>query len=105
MGKSSLNPEQLEVAELLAGKAAGDLVVARKLAPDPEVDDDHVGFNVQQAVEKALKDALTLDGVDFPKTHDLHYLIALANQNSVDVDRGLHSVGCLTPWPADFRDH
>jgi HEPN domain-containing protein len=103
MGKSSRNPELLEVAELLAGKAAGDLVVARKLAPDPEVNDDHVGFNAQQAVEKALKVALTLGGVDFPKTHDLDYLIALANQNSLEVDVGLHSVGWLTPWAAEFR--
>lgn len=97
MGKSSPNPEQLEVADLLAGKAAGDLVVAQKLAPDPEVDDDHVGFNAQQAVEKALKVALTLGGIDFPKTHDLDYLIALANQSSVEVEHGLHSVGWLTP--------
>jgi hypothetical protein len=37
MAKSSPIPEQIEVAELLAGKAASDLLVVRKLAPDPEV--------------------------------------------------------------------
>lgn len=37
MAKSSPIPEQIEVAELLAGKAAGDLLVTQKLAHDPEV--------------------------------------------------------------------
>lgn len=58
-------PEQIEVAELLARHAKGDLTVAEKIAPDPEVEDGPVGFHAQQAVEKALKVALTLNGVDF----------------------------------------
>jgi HEPN domain-containing protein len=103
MAKSSPIPEQIEVAELLASKAAGDLLVAQKLAPDPEIDDDPIGFHAQQAVEKALKVALTLRGVDFPKTHDLDYLTTLADQNSVEVASDLASVGWLTPWAAELR--
>jgi len=37
-------------------------MVTQKLAHDPEVNDDPVGFHAQQAVEKALKVALTLRG-------------------------------------------
>lgn len=74
MAASSHSPEQLEVAELLARRAAGDLRVARKLSPDPEIDEGAIGFHAQQAVEKALKVALTLKGSDFPKTHDLDSL-------------------------------
>lgn len=103
MAKSSPTPEQLEVAELLAGKAAGDLVVAQKLVHDPEVDDDPIGFHSQQAVEKALKVALTLQGIDFPKTHDLDYLTMLADRNSVEVSAEITSAGWLTPWAAEFR--
>lgn len=103
MAKSSPTPEQFEVAELLASKAGGDLAVAQKLAPDPEINDDAVGFHAQQAVEKALKVALTLHGVDFPKTHDLDYLIAVATQSSVEIAAELTSAGWLTPWAAEFR--
>lgn len=103
MAKSSPIPEQIEVAELLAGKAAGDLLVVQKLAPDPKVNDDSVGFHAQQAVEKALKVALTLNGVDFPKTHDLDFLLALANQSEIELPAEMAQVGWLTPWAAEFR--
>jgi HEPN domain-containing protein len=103
MAKSSPIPEQIEVAELLAGKAAGDLLVVQKLSPDPEVDDDPVGFHAQQSIEKALKVALTLNGVDFPKTHDLDFLLALANRNEIELPTELAHVGWLTPWAAEFR--
>ena len=103
MAVSSRSPEQLEVAELLARRAAGDLKVARKLAPDPEIDEGAIGFHAQQAVEKALKVALTLKGSDFPKTHDLEFLIGLAGRTSVQVPEDVAAAGWLTPWAADFR--
>jgi HEPN domain-containing protein len=103
MARYSPTPEQIEVAELLARHAKADLTVAEKIAPDPEVDDGPVGFHAQQAVEKALKVALTLSGVDFPKTHDLDYLTSLANQYSVALDPNLSAASWLTPWAAEFR--
>ncbi|HEY5709266.1 MAG TPA: HEPN domain-containing protein [Solirubrobacterales bacterium] len=96
-------PEQIEVAELLARHAKGDLTVAEKIAPDPEVEDGPVGFHAQQAVEKALKVALTLNGVDFPKTHDLDYLTTLADSHLIALDSALRSASWLTPWAAEFR--
>jgi HEPN domain-containing protein len=103
MAKSSPIPEQIEVAELLAGKAAGDLLVAQKLAPDPELLDDPIGFHTQQAVEKALKVGLTLSGTDYPKTHDLDFLVALSNENGIDLPTEMGHIGWLTPWAAEFR--
>lgn len=103
MAASSPTPEQLEVAELLARRAAGDLKVAQKLAPDPEIDEGAIGFHGQQAVEKALKVALTLAGSDFPKTHDLEFLIGLARKTSVPVPEDVAAAGWPTPWAADFR--
>jgi len=96
-------PEQIEVAELLARLARIDLATAKKLASDPEIDDRPVGFHAQQAVEKATKVALTLEGVDFPKTHDLEYLFTLAGQHSVVLEAELESASWLTPWAAEFR--
>jgi HEPN domain-containing protein len=96
-------PEQIEVAELLARLARIDLKTAEKLAPDPEMDDRPVGFHTQQAVEKAVKVALTLKGIDFPKTHDLEYLIGLAGSHSIALKPEFESASWLTPWAAEFR--
>ena len=103
MDESSPSAESLEVAELLARRALGDLKVARKLSPDPEIDEGAIGFHTQQAVEKALKVALTLEGVDFPKTHDLEFLVGLASRHSIDVPEDVAAAGWLTPWGTDFR--
>jgi HEPN domain-containing protein len=103
MAESSPSPESLEVAELLARRAAVDLKVARKLSPDPEIDEGPVGFHTQQAVEKALKVALTLKGIDFPKTHDIDFLVGLATRHSVKVPEEVTTSGWLTPWGTDFR--
>ena len=40
------------------------------------MDDDVVGYHAQQAVEKAIKAVLVLCGIDFPRTHDLDFLLA-----------------------------
>jgi HEPN domain-containing protein len=96
-------PEQIEVAESLGRLAGIDLATAEKLAPDPEMDDRPVGFHAQQAVEKAVKVALILEGIDFPKTHDLEYLIVLANKHSIAMEPELESASWLTPWAAEFR--
>jgi HEPN domain-containing protein len=96
-------PEQIEVAESLARLAGIDLATAEKLAPDPEMDDRPVGFHAQQAVEKALKVALVQEGIDFPKTHDLEYLIMLAGKHSITMEPELEAASWLTPWAAEFR--
>jgi len=52
------------------GFALGDLEASRS-QPGRHVRPRIVAFNAQQAAEKALKAALTLSGIDAPKTHDL----------------------------------
>lgn len=61
-----------------------------------------LGFHAQQAVEKAVKVALMLEGIDFPKTHDLEYLIMLAGKHSITMEPELEA-SWLTPWAAEFR--
>ncbi len=67
------------------------------------MDDRPVGFHAQQAVEKAVKVVLMLEGVDFPKTHDLEYLIVLAEKQSIAMEAEVKSASWLTPWAAEFR--
>lgn len=101
--RSLPTPEQIEVAEGLSRLAQIELATTEKLAPDPEIDDRPVGFHAQQAVEKAVKAALTLKGIDFPKTHDLDYLISLTVKHSIALDPEFASATWLTPWAAEFR--
>lgn len=44
-----------------------------------------------------------LEGIDFPRTHDLEYLIVLAEKNSIAMEPELESASWLTPWAAEFR--
>jgi HEPN domain-containing protein len=60
-------PEQREYAELLLAHAASDLGACRVLMAEDDMRDDVVGFHAQQAVEKALKVALVLADIDFPR--------------------------------------
>lgn len=96
-------PEQIDVAESFARLAEIDLATAEKLAPDPEMDDRPVGFHTQQAVEKAVKVVLILQSIEFPKTHDLEYLIVLADKHSIAMEPEVKSASWLTPWAAEFR--
>lgn len=54
--------------------ASEDLDVAERLLRDDRVAVRHVCWLSQQAAEKAIKAALTLDRVTFPFTHDLDAL-------------------------------
>ena len=57
-------PDRTDLARVLARKAEGDAKVARKLASDPDIDDEAVGFHGQQAIEKWLKAVMALHGLD-----------------------------------------
>lgn len=52
------------------------LVAGRELTADPPAF-SAVCFHAQQAVEKATKALLVNFGVDFPRTHDLKFLLDL----------------------------
>jgi hypothetical protein len=93
----SPSPEQLEYASLLTRRAEGDLYACRLLADDPGSDEGIVGFHAQQAVEKALKVALVLAGVDFPRTHDLGFLLARVRELGSETPSALRDIewqGC-----------
>jgi HEPN domain-containing protein len=96
-------PEQREYAELLLERANSDLAACRVLIADEDMLDDVVGFHAQQAVEKALKMALVLADVDFPRSHDLRELGDVAEDNGVEVPDAVREARWLTPWAAQLR--
>lgn len=62
-----------------------------------------VGFDAQQAVEKAIKAVLTSRRIDYPFTHDLELLAALADRAGTPLPVGLDDVPRLTPYAASLR--
>ncbi len=96
-------PEQREYAELLLEHATSDLGACRVLMAGEDMRDDVVGFHAQQAVEKALKVALVLADVDFPRTHDLRELADIADEHDVAVPEAIQEARWLTPWAAQLR--
>jgi HEPN domain-containing protein len=96
-------PEHLSIATLLLRKAEADLAVARVLAADPEPHDDAIGFHAQQAVEKAVKAALSLAEVETPRTHDLTFLVELLGEHGIGVPAALVESEWLSPWAVTTR--
>lgn len=96
-------PEQREYAALLLERAKSDLAALRVLMASNEMLDDVVGFHAQQAVEKALKVALVLADVDFPRSHDLRELADMAVDSQIVVPASIQEARWLTPWAAQLR--
>lgn len=87
---------------VLLTKARNDAVVLRKIAADPEIADEIVGFHAQQTVEKALKAVLETREVDYPYTHDLARLFELLDGTG-GAPEGRDDALALSPWAAEFR--
>ena len=63
-------------------------------------------FHAQQAVEKFLKEFLVYHDIDFPKTHDVDFLLLECkkiNDKIFDIDLGsLTDFGVSIRYPDDF---
>ena len=77
--------------------------VVRALVDNASIADDVIGFHAQQAVEKAMKAVLAIHGVQFPRTHDLGFLLELADRDGVRIPDVVVEARWLTPWSAEFR--
>ncbi len=69
---------------------------------------DTVCFHAQQCVEKYLKAFLSLNSIDFPKTHDIKELISRMPRNSrplltSEEQRRLTDYATVTRYPGDYE--
>lgn len=77
-----------EHARLLLAMAENDLRALAGMQGDPESFADEIfGFHAQQAIEKALKAWIAARGLIYPLTHDTGELLALLEEDGVDVSR------------------
>jgi HEPN domain-containing protein len=100
---SDPSPEQREYAQLLLERAKSDLAALRVLMANEDMLDDVVGFHAQQAAEKALKVALVMADIDFPRSHDLRELADMALDHGIAVPESVQEARWLTPWAAQLR--
>ena len=95
--------EVRDLAGRFARKARSDEIALDKLAHDPDVPDDLIGFHAQQALEKLLKAALAHAGVAPPRIHDLGELIARLGDAGLTPPTSANEARALVPWAVEFR--
>jgi HEPN domain-containing protein len=82
------------------------LVIENLFESEPEMFSSSICFHAQQAVEKFLKAFLVYHDIDFPKTHDLDFLLLECkkiNDKIFDIDLGsLTDFGVSIRYPDDF---
>ena len=82
-------------------------VIDRLIQSDPRAYASTICFHAQQAVEKYLKALLARKGVDFPRTHDVDFLLAECRKvSSGKLDhldlKSLTDFGVSVRYPDDF---
>jgi HEPN domain-containing protein len=92
-----------DLAARFARKARSDEIALEKLADDPDVPDDLIGFHAQQALEKLLKAALAQAGVAPPRIHDLAELLTLLGDMGLAPPVSTGEARALVPWAVEFR--
>ena len=90
-------------ALLLLSKARNDKLVLDKLADDPEIADDVIGFHAQQAVEKLLKAVLANRNVEYPRVHDIDRLVDVLESHDGSLPPQARQLDELTPWATQLR--
>ena len=89
--------------DVLIRKAKQDELVLERLLLDRDVDDDTLGFHAQQSVEKLLKAAMAIRGLDYPRTHDLGTLIDMLAKGGATLPEALADLDLLTPFGTIVR--
>lgn len=96
------DPELVVEARRWLRFAAEDLEAAQCLLATDGATPRHACFHAQQAAEKALKAALVLEGVDFPRQHDLDDLRNLL-LDTWPVRQTHTDLAQLTEWAVESR--
>jgi HEPN domain-containing protein len=92
-----------DYARVLLNMAEKDLGALRGMSDSAVFVDEVFGFHAQQAVEKSMKAWLSLLGVDFPKIHDLEWLLAMLEEHGEKVPEDFHDLVDLTDFAVQYR--
>lgn len=102
-----MNQEKIDYIQNWLFRAKEDIAVMNRLA-DTEIEfyTSTICFHAQQAVEKYLKTFLIFHDVDFPRTHDVDFLLIECQKlddTNFDMDlKSLTEIGVSVRYPDDF---
>jgi HEPN domain-containing protein len=102
-----MNIDQVEYLKNWLFRAREDIAVIESLYnTDPVLYASTICFHAQQAVEKFLKAFLVFNNVDFPRTHDVDFLLLEcqkidSNEFNVELE-SLSDFGVTIRYPDDF---
>jgi len=94
--------------ELFLYKATVDFNAAKILLDlfekdNKELDLEKINFELQQAVEKALKSILSFYKIKVPKTHQIQELIQLSKQNNIKLIENIDILTNLSDFAVEGR--
>ena len=98
----SASPEAVAEAQRWVRYAREELTLARVIASDADSPARLVCWHSQQAAEKALKAALIISGIEFPRTHNLVALRALL-PSALAEKLDIGELAELTQWGTESR--
>lgn len=87
----------------LLEKALRDELVVDRLMTFQDSPLEIIGFHLQQAAEKLLKAALSAEGVQYRRTHNIGELIHLFEDSDRKFPESLGRLRDLTPYAAELR--
>jgi HEPN domain-containing protein len=98
----------LKEYEVLLIKAKEDLIASKYILDGfnnhgLELRLEIVFFHFQQCGEKLLKSVLDLNGIQFPRTHDLEILLQLLVSNDIDLVADVNNLVELTDYAVESR--
>jgi HEPN domain-containing protein len=94
--------EPHEEADRLLHSAENDFRALSGMTDAEVFTDEIFGFHAQQAVEKCLKAWIALLGTEYPKTHDLSFLLSTLQRLGEEVE-GFQDLIDFNPYAVQFR--
>ena len=83
-------------------RAKGNLALAKQPKPKEAFWDD-LCFDAQQAAEKSIKAVLVHREIDFPKTHNIRYLLELLDPTGSQISKEIWQAIDLTNYAVETR--
>ena len=95
--------KNLDKANEWLQRAKSNMARAKAGRVSPDILNEDLCYDAQQAVEKAFKSVCIIHEIVFPKTHDIAYLIELLEKGSVEVPENLQNAKILTGYAVETR--
>lgn len=92
----------LEAARAMFANGVADFTALEHMLDEGAFSDEIFGFHAQQAVEKMLKAWICALGEEYPRTHDLGYLVSLLVRRGAEASR-FRELKQFTSYAVIFR--